>query len=141
MLGSVYSRPGLELAAAASNGAGDGSTVARPGQEGGAPLYGRPGSPSATTRPSAASLGARAGLGRSEPQGNDVGPGKALQYGGATRGAAFEASWGAGGLGNTRPRAARGGGSDGEVGGRLGRAWRAPARRSLPEDFRQALFE
>jgi hypothetical protein len=31
MLGSVHSRPGLELAAAASNGAGGGLTVARPG--------------------------------------------------------------------------------------------------------------
>jgi hypothetical protein len=50
--------------------------------------------------------------------GNGVGPGKALQYGGATRGAAIEESWGAGGLGNTRPRATRGGGSDGKAGGR-----------------------
>jgi hypothetical protein len=68
-LGLVHSRPGLELAAAASNGAGGGLTAARPGQEGSAPLYGRPGSPLATTGPSAASMGARAGLGRSEWQG------------------------------------------------------------------------
>jgi hypothetical protein len=39
-LGLVPSRPGLELAAAASNGAGGGSTAARPGQEGGAPFMG-----------------------------------------------------------------------------------------------------
>jgi hypothetical protein len=51
--------PGLELAAAASNGAGGGLTAARPGQEGSAPLYGRPWTPSATTGPSAASMGAR----------------------------------------------------------------------------------
>jgi hypothetical protein len=68
-LGLVHSRPGLELAAVASNGAGGGLTAAQPGQEGGAPLYGRPGSSSATTRPSAASMGVRAGLGRSEWQG------------------------------------------------------------------------
>jgi hypothetical protein len=37
-LGSVYSRPGLELAAVASSGAGGGSTVARPGQEGRCPF-------------------------------------------------------------------------------------------------------
>jgi hypothetical protein len=39
-LGLVHSRPGLELAAAASNGAGGGLTTAWPGQEGGTPLYG-----------------------------------------------------------------------------------------------------
>jgi hypothetical protein len=38
-LGLVYSRPGLELAAVASNGAGGGSTVAWPGQEGQRPYY------------------------------------------------------------------------------------------------------
>jgi hypothetical protein len=39
-LGSMHSRPGLELATVASNGAGGGSTAAWPGQEGRCPLYG-----------------------------------------------------------------------------------------------------
>jgi hypothetical protein len=69
VLGLLPSRPRLELTAAASNGAAGGSTAARPGQEGGGSLYGRPGSSSATTRPSAASMGACAGLGRREWQG------------------------------------------------------------------------
>jgi hypothetical protein len=120
-LGLVPSQPGLELTAAASNGAGGGSTAARPEQEGGAPLYGRPGSSSVTTRPSATSMGARAGLGRNEWQGGlertDGPPGVPGRTArGARRGEDFETVLGRAWLRGTSLGKARGG-SDAEAGG------------------------
>jgi hypothetical protein len=105
VLGLLPSRPRLELTAAASNGAAGGSTAARPGQEGGGSLYGRPGSSSATTRPSAASMGACAGLGRREWQGGlertDGPPGvpNRTARGARSRGGTSRPSWDACGFG------------------------------------------
>jgi hypothetical protein len=65
----VPSRPGLDLAGAASNGGGGGLTAARSGQEGGAPFMGGQGACKRPQGTTATSMGAHAGLGRSEWQG------------------------------------------------------------------------
>jgi hypothetical protein len=72
VLGLLSSWPSLELAAAASNGAGGGSTAARPGQEGGAPFMGGQGACKRPQGTTTTSMGARAGLGGSEQQGRQA---------------------------------------------------------------------
>jgi hypothetical protein len=132
-LGSVHSRPGLELAAAASNGAGGGLTAARPGQEGSAPSYGRPGSPSATTGPFAASMGARAGLGRSEWQGGKERTGGPLGVPGRTargarRGWTSRWPWDVRGFGERASGRREGARTSRRRTARAGALWRAGAR-------------
>jgi hypothetical protein len=140
----VPSRPGLDLAGAASNGGGGGLTAARSGQEGGAPFMGGQGACKRPQGTTATSMGAHAGLGRSEWQGGlertdgpPGVPGRTARD--ARRRGDFETVLGRACLRGTSLGKVRGG-SDAEAGGcrraRRGCAGDAARRRALaPKNF------